>query len=56
MLCLDGECGGLILGQVVDGPETVEDVQAEMLAEKLLDQLAVAPADHVTYATWSPSW
>jgi len=44
MLCLDSECGGLILGHIVDIPEAVQDVQAEIFAENLLNQLAVAPA------------
>jgi len=44
VLGLDGERDGLVLRHVVHGPHTIEDVQSEITAENVLDQLAVAPA------------
>jgi hypothetical protein len=44
VLSLDGERGGLILGQIAPSPESVEQVEPELAAERLLDDFAVALA------------
>ena len=42
VLCLDGERDGLVFRQVVALPEPVEQVEAELASQHLLDHLAVA--------------
>ncbi|HSR23270.1 MAG TPA: type II toxin-antitoxin system VapC family toxin [Candidatus Eisenbacteria bacterium] len=40
MLRFDGQCGGLVFRHIVGGPEAIEDVQTEILAERLDRALA----------------
>jgi len=41
VLGLDGEVDGLLLAEIVAGPEPVEKVEAELASQRLLDHLAV---------------